>query len=127
MVSDADLPLASKRLALSSAVKRKRDAVEGGGCDTPVGRVDTDLRSQVKIHGAVTMAALAGDLYTVNWRMADNSVVPLSASEVTAMGVAVGQFIADCQARKNTLDAAIAAAETLAELDAIEVGEGWPG
>lgn len=126
VVSDADLPLASGKLALSAVVKRKRDAVRDGGCTTAFGLIDTDINSRLNINGAVSMAAIVGEAFSIEWRMSDNSLVALDAADMTAVGVAVGQFVAACQARKNVLDAEIEAAETLAELEAINVDAGWP-
>ncbi len=118
--------LAVAKINALAAVKALRDAKQGGGCATSFGRVDTDLSSRLNIAGAVSMAAIAGAAFSVEWRMSDNSVVTLDGAQMTGMGVAVGQFVAACQARKNVLDAEIQAAATLAELELIDVEAGWP-
>jgi hypothetical protein len=72
------------RAALWEAVKAKRFAVELGGCETPLGRMDSDEVSQQKLIGAVTMAMLAaqgGSPFSVDWTMADNSTSPTTARD----------------------------------------------
>lgn len=122
----AAVPLEQAKTVLRQAVKAKRDAAEWGGVTTPSGVVDSMPDSQRKISGAVTMALIAGEAFTVEWRMADNSIVTLDRDAMVAIGVLVGQHVAACQARKNALDAAIQDAVDEAELEVIDINSGWP-
>lgn len=124
----ADLDLA--RVRAWAAVKAERDKCAGGGCETALGRVDSDERSRILIAGAVQMAQIAlagGEAYSVDWVMADNQPVPHDAPAMIALGLAVGQHIAACWERAQTLRAAIEAAETVEDLTAIDINSGWPG
>lgn len=114
------------RARLKQAIKELRNQADWGGCDTPSGRIDSDAASQLKINGAVSLALVLGESFTVNWRMSDNSIVTLDAPAMIAIGIAVATKVAACQLRKNALDAEVAAAETLEDLAAIDIYSGWP-
>lgn len=101
--------------------KLRRDELRYGGCDTPKGRMDSDLESQHKINGAVSMANLLGAAFTVNWTMQDNSVVAHDKAEIEAAGLALGMWDATCHAAGQAVRDAINAATTLAELFAMDV------
>jgi hypothetical protein len=126
-VRPADIELSIAKAAFGERIKDKRNAVERAGCATPYGRIDTDADSQRKIGGASTMALALGTQFTMSWRMADNSIVTLNASQMIEVGVAAAQYVAACQANKNALDAAVQAATSVADLDAIDIEAGWPG
>lgn len=119
------------RAALWEAVKAKRFAVELGGCETPLGRMDSDEVSQQKLIGAVTMAMLAaqgGSPFSVDWTMADNSSVTHDGPAIIAAGMAMGTFVATAHAVAIALRAEIDAAASFADLDAIDIAAApWPG
>ena len=101
--------------------------------------VASDTRSQVLILGVANRAraALADggqaalDAFSAalnsGWRSVDGHIVATNASAVVAMESALGQHIAQCDAVGQSHKTAIDAAETLAELDAIDVAAGYPG
>ncbi|WP_066723593.1 DUF4376 domain-containing protein [Sphingomonas pituitosa] len=123
-----DLDLAKVRAW--AAAKAARDGCAGGGCQTPLGRVDSDERSRVLIAGAVQMAQIAlagGEPYSVDWVMADNQPRAHDALAMIALGVAVGEHIASCWQRAQALRAEIDAAETVEDLAALDIISGWPG
>lgn len=122
IVTDLD-PL---RQAAYARVKELREQRKGGGLMTPLGPIETDPDSRSNINGAVQMASILGTAFSIDWRLADNSVVSLNADTMIQIGLMVGQHVAACQYRKNQLDAQIEAAGTLAALDAIDLDEGWP-
>lgn len=130
IVEDAEFAFLSLRLAMKQAVKTKRSTAEQAGLTVAgIGSFDTDVESQRKINGAVTMALIAlqsNQPFDLDWRLADDSVVSLDAMEMIGVGVAVGQHVSACQANKNALDAAIALATTVEELQAIDTDAGWP-
>lgn len=118
--------LGRARAEIKGRVKVLRDAAETGGCTVPgIGRFDSDPDSQRKISGAVVMAMLGGAAFTMEWRLANNSVEALDAAQMIAVGVAVGQHVAACQQRKNEIDAALNAAGTYETLMAIDIEGGW--
>lgn len=126
IVSDADYAFVSVKSELLRKTKAKRDSTRDGGAQTPFGPVDTDINSRLNISGSVTMAGLLGAEFATAWRMSDNSLVQLDATQMTQLGMLVGQFVAACQTRKNEIDAAIEACTNLIELEAIDVNAGWP-
>lgn len=109
-----------------NVVRNLRDLAEWGGCNTSGGRVDSDPESQRKTNGSVTMALIAGAAFSIEWRMADNSVVTFNHDQMIAVGVALGLHVSACQNRKNELDAAIDAASSETTLAAIDLTAGWP-
>lgn len=112
-----------------AAVKAARDHAEWGGCDTPLGRVDTDPDSQRKISGAVQMAmiaAAAGEAFALDWTMGNNLAVSHDAAAMIALGIAVGQHVAVCHAVATGKRAAIAAANDAEAIEAVDIETGWP-
>lgn len=109
--------------------RRYREQCTNGGCATAWGRVDTDSDSQIKVSGAVQMAMLAqmaGDPYSIDWTMADNSQVTLDAAGMMQMGVTVGEHVKACHAAGTNIRAAIEAAADEAALAAIDITAGYP-
>ena len=118
------------RVAKWAAVKVKRDELETGVAQTPVGPVQIDERSKAKVHALATMAMLAqqaGAPFAEPFTMADNSVRVLSASDAVAMALAAGRFVADVHAVARELRGQIAAAQTLEAIATIDVEAApWP-
>ena len=129
IVEDEDYPLAAARIEKKARALVLRDKKATSGLETPFGRFDTDIASQQKISGAVLMALIAAQSqqpFSVDWRLAGNGLVTLNATTMMQVGVLIGQHVAACQDRKNDLDAALDAATTLAEIEAVDVESGWP-
>jgi hypothetical protein len=118
--------LEQQRADAWARIKAARSAAEYGGFDCQIGgvtmRFDSDSENQRRLQGAVAMAQLAasaGQPFAVTWTLEDNSVVTLSAADLIAAGVALGNHVTACFDRGRTLREQIAAATTKAELDAI--------
>lgn len=122
--------LAGARKAQYDAVKAFRDRVTDEGCPTPLGVVQTDPESRLKISGAVQMAMLAqaaSQPFEVAWTMMDNSVVPHDAAQTIELGLAVGKHVNKAFEAATALRARIDAAETLEALEAVNIFEApWP-
>lgn len=117
------------RAARWERVKARRDQAEWAGCDTALGRVDTDPDSQRKTGGAVQMAMIAqaaGAPFSIDWTMQDNSTVSHDAPAMIAMGIAVGQHVAACHEAALGKRAAIDAASTAEDIAAVDIESGWP-
>lgn len=83
---------------------------------------DGDLNATRRINGAVTLALVAmtlGEPFTIDWTLADNSMITLSGPDMLAVGVALGQSAGGAHARAAALRTQIQSATTQAELDAI--------
>jgi len=120
-------PVEPARLAKWEAVKAMRDAIIDGGAPVPgLGTFDSDMLSRINITGAVTLAQIGGQAFSISWTLADNNVVQLNAAQMIGVGVAVGQFVAAAHANAQALRADIEAAQDYAELESIDIGAGWP-
>jgi hypothetical protein len=113
-------PLPALKAAKWRAIKAARDAAEFGTFACDGNTFDSDLASQSRIQGAVQLAKLLGPAFTIDWTLADNSVVTLDAAEMQAVGLALAQHVQTVHAAGRTLRAQIEAATTKADLDAIE-------
>lgn len=79
---------------------------------------DCDEVSQRRIQGAVQLAAL--DISTVmDWTLTDNTVQTFNATELQQIGQALAAHVNACHVKGREKRAAIDAATTKAELDAI--------
>lgn len=128
-LADGNVPeepsLAEVKATRWAAVRAARDMAISGGCDTALGRVDTTEVSQLRISGAVQMAMIAAAVaqpFSIDWTMEDNSVATHDGPAMIALGVAVGQHVADCFATGVALRDAINAAETAEAVSTIA----WP-
>jgi len=102
-------------------VKALRDQrVDGGHMG-----FDTDLVSRTNLMGA-SLGAVLNPSITIPWKMADNSVVMLTAEEIKTAAEAILAFVTACHEHSQTLGAAIEAADDQAALDAITITDGWP-
>lgn len=120
-------PVEPARLVKWSQVKARRDEVIDGGAPVPgLGTFDSDMLSRINITGAVTLAQIGGQSFSISWTLADNTVVQLNAAQMIGVGAAVGQFVAAAHANAQALRADIEAAQDFAELEAIDIGAGWP-
>ena len=100
------------------AVKALRNRTIEGGCETVLGRMDSDEESRARIVSAMVNAQIDAT-FRVNWTMADNSQVPHSASAIIAAGLAINRFITTQHANAAVLRAAINACKTVKEVEAI--------
>lgn len=133
VVTDAAPDAAEERFSKAKEAKRQavnavRRRMENAVAPTPFGAVECDVDSRGKINGAAVMAMLAiqaGQPFSINWTMADNSVQALNAQEMIALGQAVGAYIAGLHAIGSAKKAAVDACSSVAELQAMDVDEGW--
>lgn len=106
-------------------VKSFRDQLEDGVAPTPLGPVQCDDRSKLKISGLVqlaTIAAASGEQFAEEFTLADNQVVLLSAHGAIAMGVAVGRYVSAVHAASRALRALIYGPEAaVAEVIGLDV------
>lgn len=120
LAAELNAAKAAKRAALAAT----RYTHEIGGTTVAGASLLTDRESQ----GLLTGAALAATLdpnYTVTWKAA-NGWVTLDAPTLIAMAQAVRAHVQACFDREKTLDDAIAAAATVADVEAVDITTGWP-
>lgn len=118
---------------LEGAKARKQDAVrtlrwrkETGGVDFGGTRVRSDETSQSKINGLVSLFDKDPSLSASDWEATPGQWVEIDRDTAVAMGIAVGRHVQACFSRARILSEAITAAESEAELAAIDIETGWP-
>lgn len=118
-------PLESARAQALAALADRRWRAEAGGITVNGVPIPTDERAQVKITGAA-LAAQRDPAMTVAWKCSGDVWVTLSAEQLLALADAVRAHVQACFDREATLSAALAAAETVEAIAAIDLEGGWP-
>lgn len=122
--------LEARRAALIEQAKAERNRRANSTAATPLGVVQCDESSRINMTGAAVAAQLAvaaqDAAWSMDWILADNSVVTLNAAQLIAMANAVGNHVRDCFANGELLKAQIAAAADVPTLGAIDITVGWP-
>ena len=114
--------LADFKAAKWAQIKRDRDEAEFGGFTWNGSLFDSDAISQSRIQGAVQLASIAlanNQTVVQEWTTADNSVVPLNATDLLNLGLQLGLFINKVHDYGRVLRARIDAADS--SLDVQEV------
>jgi hypothetical protein len=114
--------LDAARLRRLSELKLKRNEVEQGGFVWDGSRFDSDIASQVKILGAVQLAAAVGEDFELSWTLADNTVRTLDFVDMTGVGLAMGGHITQTHTTWREVRAAVMAAGSAQDVDAVS----WP-
>lgn len=120
-----DYDLTEGRAQAWSRIKSVRESVEFGPFAWSGQTFDGDSESQRRIQGAAqlaTMAQATGQPFSIDWTLADNTQVTLTAGEMIGVGVALGQHVNGAHGIARTLRTQIDAATTPEELEAIQ----WP-
>lgn len=123
------VPLEMAQASTWATAKAYRDTMAVGGCMTPLGRVDTTDVSKLNIVGASSAASIAkasGQPFSVDWTMADNSVVTLDADAMINVGMSVVSFLNSVQTAGTAIRAKIDAATDLITLAGIDITAGYP-
>lgn len=113
--------LVAKQAAKWEAMKLTRDEAETAPFTWNSMTFDADRISQSRIQGAVQLATMDANL-SVDWTLADNSSVTLTASDLMQLGGALGVHVTTAHVKGRLVRDAIDAATTEAELDAVT----WP-
>lgn len=103
-------------------IKAARELEEFGVFTWGGGTFDCDQISQQRIQGAAQLASLAmaaGQPFSIDWTMADNSTMTLGASDMIGVGMAMGAHINACHTKSRLLRNQINAAASAEEIEAI--------
>lgn len=100
------------------AMKTLRSQKEAAGFTWDGSTFDSDQTSQSRIMGAVQLAGMS-PAFEIPWTLKDNSVRTLSASNMAAVGTALGAHVSAIFARAQELRLEIYAATTIAAVEAI--------
>lgn len=123
----APKPLADLKKERRDDLAEKRYRVETGGIVVGGEPIDTTDRSKVLINGSYNLSLQNVETpgFAVPFKTV-NGWVNIPASDMIAIGSAVGWHVLNCFAREQELSALIAAATTNAEVEAIDIESGWP-
>ena len=99
-------------------IKQDREEIEFGGFEWDGSQFDSDTLSQSRIQGAVQLAQMDPN-FSINWTLADNNSRLLNASEMIAIGVALGNHVNSSHTHSRTLRVLINQAKTIEEVEAI--------
>lgn len=105
-----------------SSLKGGRNKAEFAGFTWDGSVFDSDAISQSRIQGAVQLAMTlqaAGEAFSIDWTLADNTVRTLNFNDMIAVGLALGQHIQYCHGKYNQLKAQVNQCETKEQLKAI--------
>lgn len=97
---------------------------ENGGMTVNGMNVKTDDRSKSLLNGAVSLCQI-NPAATVSWKT-DSGFVLLNATQVIAIGAAVGTFVQECFTAEGVHSAMIMALATAEEIIAYDFTTGWP-
>lgn len=121
--ADAAAIAAPSQQALIAYADTKFEAVQSGGCVVGGVPVYTTIKGLTMLNGAVARAN-ANPAAVANWVVDATTTVQLDAATVTAIGLAVSDWVQSCYDALSDVYAAIMADEitTFAEIDAAT----WP-
>lgn len=125
IVAVTNTDLVAAKIKQWARVKGARDAAIAAGFEWDGSRFDSDLQSRIFVEGAALLATLAmmnSQPFGLDFTLQDNSVRSMTGADVIAAGTAMGVHIMSVHAIGRTLRAAIEAAATVAEVDAVT----WP-
>ena len=100
-------------------IKEARNDAEYGGFTLAEMTFDSDPISQSKIQGAVQLALLAPDTFTIDWTLKDNTVLTITKPVLLAVGIALGQHVQQVYGRGRELRTQIDSATTQGQIEAI--------
>lgn len=121
------VPLAERQAALLEAVRERRWQAETGGCVVNGVAIRTDEQSQAKIDAAIALFDKDPTLAAIDFEAQPGEWVTLDKLAITAIGIAAGRHVQAAFSRARALSDAIAAAESIEALEAIDIEAGWPG
>jgi hypothetical protein len=104
-------------------IKSERAAAEAGTFSVGAYLFDADRASQTRILAAMQAAIDArtsGEPFSLEWTLADGTDVTLTRAQVIAVGRRLQEHMNAQHTRARVCKAAIAAAQTLAEVDAVQ-------
>lgn len=118
IVPDNSASLGTLKSRKWQEIKQARTQAEYAGFTWGGSVFDSDAISQSRISGAVQLASLAGATFTIDWTLADNSVRTLSAADMDAVAMALGQHVQTqfikAQGLRTQIDAALNPAQVAA-------------
>lgn len=85
-----------------------------------------DTEAATNVLGAIIGLQLASSTGPISWKVAPTTFVPLSLTDLIALGQAMRAHVQACYVNEATLAAQIAAAQTAGAALAVDTSQGWP-
>lgn len=129
IVMDQRNTLNDAKSRLWGRVKQARAVAIDSPLTTPFGVFDSDAKSRAFITDAVLLLqtlADAGTPQTIDFTLADNSVVTLGLEQMVTVGLLLGQKVQAVYTHCRALRAAIEALTTVEAVEAYDLTVGWP-
>lgn len=130
---DEEAALARAKSLADARIAQAREVAIASGIMVPgLGRVQTDPESLrnigIKVRAALK-AKVNGEPYSTVFRLEDNTDVPIDGAQLLDLDDLIDAAGTACYVVSWQKKAAVAAATTIAEVDAVIAGvnEGWPG
>lgn len=120
--------LEQKQKRLIAQISELRVKNIAAGVMTPSGRIDSDdisIRNIMGTYQSAVLSMVSQQSFSVDWRMSDNSLVTMNASDVINMGNAVLLHTKNCYERSWELKQAVLES-TEQTIDTIDINSGWP-
>ncbi len=117
--------LADAKAQAWERIKAAREAAFDAPLVTPHGTFDSDVRARANLTAAVLLAQTLDSMSlpaAIDFTLVDNTVVTLSAAQLTAVGLLLGQKMQAAFATGRALRLVIDACDTVAAADAVS----WP-
>ena len=100
-------------------LKDARATVLASGCMVPKGMIQTDDVSVLRLNSAAIAASMAAPGYTIDWIMADNSVITHTAAEIIEASQLVSEFVSSVYSSFATKRTQVYEATTKAEAEEV--------
>ncbi|CAK0753422.1 hypothetical protein CCP4SC76_2460005 [Gammaproteobacteria bacterium] len=98
---------------------------ETSGITLDGNQIATDRQSQALINGAYSYSLIDPNL-SIDWKANNGAWVALGASEVAGIALSVANHVQQCFSREKALCAALDAANSIEEINAVDLTAGWP-
>lgn len=117
-IAPPEKPLSEVKELKWQEIKQARSTQEFGGFTWDGSLFDSTPVSVQRINGAVTLCMLNSSL-TLDWTLADNTVRNLTATQIIAVGIALGTHVNFCHEKARLLRTQIESATTAAAVASI--------
>lgn len=117
---------AERKTQMLNAIDAKRKQVETGGITRNGMFLKTDRETNAILTSAYVLAKEDPNYSIQNWKVAEGVFVTLDAATIIATSQAVRAHVQASFDHEAYLTGQIMAADTHADLDAIEIDAGWP-
>lgn len=111
--------LAPRKASLRLRAKERRRELEAAGVLVDGYPLETDRATTGDLTKTLMLGSIVGETFAVDWKFADGVFRHRTLAQLRVMALAAGAYVQTCFSRESQLLAAIDAAETAGQLDAV--------